>query len=278
MDVKLLPFDFSHFIFDTYLGTMKILTYNLNGIRAATKKGLVDFLSQDEADTVCIQETKATEKDIDFGPFAELGFEPYWFSAEKKGYSGVAIFTKRKPLDVVYGSGHPGFDSEGRHILLDFGTFAVQSLYAPSGTSGDIRQTVKFEWMEFFFTYQQELQKKYPNLLLCGDYNICNHAIDIHNPKSNAKSSGFLPEEREWMTKLLSEGSLVDTFRHFYPDTPDQYTWWSQRFPSIREKNMGWRIDYILASHGMKDHLQSVQILPEARHSDHCPMELVIGL
>lgn len=260
-----------------YLSLMKILTYNVNGIRAAHKKGLVDFLAHNQADVVCIQETKAQEKDLDFTPFANLGYESYWFSAEKKGYSGVAIFSKRKPLDVVYGSGHPGFDAEGRHILLDFGTFAVQSLYAPSGTSGDERQTVKYEWMDFFFDYQKQLQQKYPNILFCGDYNICNHPIDIHNPKTNAKSSGFLPEERAWMTKLLEDGALIDSFRHFFPDTPHQYTWWSQRFPSIREKNMGWRIDYILASNGLKHNLYSAQILPGAKHSDHCPMELVLS-
>ncbi len=270
------PFPLPKFPSILYLACMKILTYNVNGIRAATKKGLVDFLSENQADVVCFQETKATEKDLEFGPFASLGYEPYWFSAEKKGYSGVAIFSKRKPLEVIYGSGHPGFDAEGRHILLDFGTFAVQSLYAPSGTSGDLRQTVKYEWMDFFFDYQKSLKEKHPNVLFCGDYNICNHAIDIHNPKSNAKTSGFLPEERAWMSKLLEEGELIDSFRHFYPDTPHQYTWWSQRFPSVREKNMGWRIDYILASHGLKDQLQSVKILPDAKHSDHCPMELVI--
>jgi exodeoxyribonuclease-3 len=179
---------------------------------------------------------------------------------------------------VVYGAGHDLFDNEGRHILLDFGTFAVQSLYAPSGTSGDLRQSVKYEWMEFFFEYQKLVQKTHPKVLFCGDYNICNHPIDIHNPKSNANSSGFLPEERAWMTRLLDEGALIDGFRHFYPDTPHQYTWWSQRFPSIRERNMGWRIDYILASHPLQSHLRSAAILPEARHSDHCPMELVLDI
>lgn len=257
---------------------MKILTYNVNGIRAAIKKGLLDFIKQNQADIICLQETKATEKDINFGPFEALGYESHWFSAEKKGYSGTAIFSKVKPKEVILGSGHPQFDAEGRHILLDFGPLAVQSVYAPSGTSGDIRQTVKFEWMDFFFDYQQQLQKRYPYLVFCGDFNICNHPIDIHNPKSNAKSSGFLPEERAWMTRLLEEGPLVDSFRHFFPDLPHQYTWWSQRFPSIREKNMGWRIDYILTSPALMPHLTSARIIPEARHSDHCPMELVLTL
>lgn len=255
---------------------MKVLTYNVNGIRAAIKKGLVDFLSQNQAEIVCFQETKATSADIDFSPFEALGYFGHWFSADKKGYSGTAIFTKIKPLQVIVGCGNPQFDLEGRHILLDFGDFAVQSLYAPSGTSGDIRQTVKYEWMDFFFEYSRKLQEQFPKILFCGDYNIANHPIDIHNPKSNAKSSGFLPEEREWMSKLLTEDSLTDTFRHFHPTEAHQYTWWSQRFPSVRAKNLGWRIDYILASAAMMPHVKSAKILSEAVHSDHCPMEVDI--
>jgi len=256
---------------------MKILTYNVNGIRSATKKGLAEFLSQNQADVVCIQETKAQESDLDFGPFADLGYEPYWFSAEKKGYSGVAVFSKRKPLNVIYGCGHPLFDFEGRQILLDFGNIAIQSMYAPSGTTGELRQNVKYEWMDFFFQYQNDLQSKHQNIIFCGDFNICNHALDIHNPKSNAKTSGFLPEERAWMSKLLAEGKLIDSFRHFFPNLAHQYTWWSQRAGS-RGKNLGWRIDYILATEALKLHLESVKIIPEAVHSDHCPMELVINL
>lgn len=254
---------------------MKILTYNVNGIRSATKKGLAEFLAANQADVVCFQETKAQESDLPFGPFEELGYKGYWFSAQKKGYYGVAVFSKTEPKEVIMGCGHPQFDDEGRHILLDFGDLTVSSLYAPSGTTGDLRQNVKYEWMDFFFQYQQEIRKKYPAVLFCGDYNICNHPIDIHNPKSNAKTSGFLPEEREWMSKLLSEGGLTDSFRHFFPDTPHQYTWWSQRANS-RAKNLGWRIDYILASPELKERLASVKILPEAVHSDHCPMELVL--
>jgi exodeoxyribonuclease-3 len=254
---------------------MKILTYNVNGIRSATKKGLPEFLAQNQADVVCFQETKAHPTDLDFGPFADLGFEPYWFSAEKRGYSGVAVFTKRKPIHVVYGCGHPTFDFEGRHILLDFGDVAIQSLYAPSGTTGELRQNVKFEWMDFFFEFQKELQSKYPKIIFCGDYNICNHPIDIHNPKANAKTSGFLPEERAWMSKLLDQGNLIDSFRNFYPDLAHQYTWWSQRAGS-RGKNLGWRIDYMLTSEALKSQLESVKIISEARHSDHCPMELVL--
>lgn len=254
---------------------MKILTYNVNGIRSAIKKGFIDFLAENQADVVCIQETKALESDVDTGRLSDLGFRHFWFPAEKKGYSGVAIFSKAEPVEVVYGCGHPLFDAEGRHLLLDFGNVAVQSVYAPSGTTGDVRQNVKYEWMEFFFEYQQALRNKHKNLIFCGDFNICNHPIDIHNPKSNAKSSGFLPEERAWMSRLLEEGKLTDSFRHFHPGVPHQYTWWSQRAGS-RARNLGWRIDYILASEGCKSGMQSAKIIPDAVHSDHCPMELVL--
>ena len=254
---------------------MKILSYNVNGIRAATKKGLADFLRENGADVVCIQETKAQEKDLDFAPFADLGYQSLWFSAEKKGYSGVAIFSKLSPVAVEYGCGHPLFDAEGRHLLLDFGSFAVQSLYAPSGTTGEIRQNIKFEWMEFFEDYQQKIQSRFPNVLFCGDFNICHRPIDIHNPKANEKTSGFLPEERAWMEKLLTHGQLQDTFRQFHPETPHQYSWWSLRAGS-RGKNLGWRIDYMLASELLKSRLQSARLLPDALQSDHCPMELVL--
>ena len=216
------------------------------------------------------------ESDLDFGPYADLGYKSWWFSAEKKGYSGVAIFSKVDPVSVEYGCGHAGFDAEGRHILLNFGDFAVQSLYAPSGTTGDVRQTIKFEWMEHFEDYQKEVRKRFPSVLFCGDYNICNHPIDIHNPKSNAKTSGFLPEERDWMTKLLEDGKLIDSFRHFHPELAHQYTWWSLRAGS-RGKNLGWRIDYMLASEELKLKLAAAKILPDELHSDHCPMELVLS-
>lgn len=254
---------------------MKILTYNVNGIRSATRKGLPAFLAANQADVVCLQETKAQESDLDFAPYAELGYQGYWFSAEKKGYSGVAIFTKIKPQNVVYGCGHHQFDLEGRTLLLDFGDWVVVSLYAPSGTTGELRQSVKYQWMDFFIEYAAELQKAHSKILFCGDYNICNHPIDIHNPKSNAKNSGFLPEERTWMSKLITEGKFLDSFRYFHPEAPHQYTWWSNR-PGVRDRNLGWRIDYILATHAMKDDLQSVKILHDAIHSDHCPMELVL--
>ena len=152
----------------------------------------------------------------------------------------------------------------------------MQSLYAPSGTTGDVRQNVKFEWMEFFQEYQQKIRSRFPSVLFCGDYNICHRAIDIHNPKANEKTSGFLPEERAWMEKLLSEGRLKDSFRHFHPETPHQYSWWSLRAGS-RGKNLGWRIDYMLSSEELASQLHSARLLPDALHSDHCPMELILA-
>lgn len=254
---------------------MKVLTYNVNGIRAALKKGLAGFLNESNPDVVCLQETKAQPGDVDVAIFQDLGYEMFWFSAQKKGYSGVAILSRIKPKQVISGCGHPLFDAEGRHLTLDFGHMAIQSLYAPSGTTGEIRQHVKFEWMEFFADYQQKLREEFPAILFCGDYNICNHPIDIHNPKANEKTSGFLPEERAWMTKMIQQEGLVDTFRHFHPDAAHQYTWWSLRAGS-RARNLGWRIDYMLGSPNLTSRFASARILPDAFHSDHCPMELVL--
>lgn len=255
---------------------MKILSYNVNGIRAATKKGLAEFLAGNEADVVCFQEVKAQEGDLDFSAYAEMGYKSWWFSAEKKGYSGVAVFSKMEPRSIEYGCGHPLFDAEGRHLLLDFGDVAVQSLYAPSGTTGEIRQHIKFEWMEFFAEYQQSIRGRFPSVLFCGDFNICHRPIDIHNPKANEKTSGFLPEERAWMENLLTNGGLKDSFRHFHPELPHQYSWWSQRAGS-RGKNLGWRIDYMLASPELGPRLMAARLLPDALHSDHCPMELILN-
>lgn len=255
---------------------MKVLTYNVNGIRAALKKGFLEFLQESNPDVVCLQETKAQPGDVPASIFEDLGYQMHWFSAQKKGYSGVAILSKQTPKKVILGSGHPLFDAEGRHITLDFGDLAIQSLYAPSGTTGDVRQQIKFEWMEFFADYQQQLRQRFPHILFCGDFNICNHPIDIHNPKANEKTSGFLPEERAWMTGLIQGQGLVDTFRHFHPDAAHQYTWWSLRAGS-RARNLGWRIDYILGSPDLTPKLTSAKILPEALHSDHCPVELTIS-
>ncbi|WP_276091334.1 exodeoxyribonuclease III [Pedobacter sp. JY14-1] len=252
---------------------MKIISYNVNGIRSAATKNFFGWLQAVDADMVCLQEVKALPAQIpDILTLADqLGYHHYWFPAEKKGYSGVAIFTRIKPDHVEYGCGEEWIDREGRIIRADFGHFSLMSLYMPSGSSGDERQVKKYEFMRFFDQYIRELRKTVPNLIISGDYNICHTEIDIHNPKSNANSSGFLPEEREWMGLFINNG-FIDTFRHFNKD-PHHYTWWSFRANS-RAKNLGWRIDYHLATEPMLKRLKSVTILPDAVHSDHCPVLL----
>jgi exodeoxyribonuclease-3 len=250
---------------------MKIVTYNLNGVRATIQKGLIDWLRATQADVVCFQETKAQKIQIPLNLFEELGYHTYWQSAEKKGYSGVAILTKTIPENVQYGyeAKFDLADSEGRVIRADYADVSVISVYMPSGTSGEERQSFKMDWLAKFYNYIQALKKERPNLLICGDYNICHQAIDIHNPKSNANSSGFLPEEREWLTAFLGLG-FIDTFRHLNPE-PHHYTWWSQR-GDARNKNLGWRIDYQFLSQELENKLKRAVILTEARHSDHCPV------
>lgn len=252
---------------------MKIITYNVNGIRSALSKGFADWLKATEADIVCLQEIKITESQFEKGLFNDLGYHTFLHPAEKKGYSGVAIFSKTNPKHVEYGCGLPVYDSEGRVIRADFSDFSVMSVYMPSGSSGEIRQSFKMQWLEDFYDYGCDLTKKIPNLIISGDFNICHHPIDIHNPKANANSSGFLPEERAWMTKFLESG-FTDTFRMFNQQ-PHQYTWWSFRANS-RQKNLGWRIDYHIATQSMQERLNSAFILSEAKHSDHCPVLLQI--
>ncbi len=248
---------------------MKIVTYNVNGIRAAINKGLVAWLMDVNPDMVCFQEVKADLEQIDSSLFNNLGYEIYWNSAEKKGYSGVAILTKIKPNHVEYGCGMGVYDREGRILRADFDSFSLMSAYFPSGSSGDERQAFKMQFLADFMPYVQELKKKIPNLIISGDYNICHRAIDIHNPKSNAKSSGFLPEEREWMENFIQSG-FVDSYRTLNSE-PHNYTWWSLRF-GARSKNMGWRIDYQMITEALRNRLNSSEILPQAYHSDHCPV------
>jgi exodeoxyribonuclease-3 len=252
---------------------MKIITYNVNGIRAAMNKDLVGWLKAANPDVLCLQETKATSDQVDVKAFEALGYHLYWYSAQKKGYSGVAIFSKIKPKHVEYGCGIEKYDFEGRIIRLDFDTYSVMSVYHPSGSSGDDRQAFKMQWLTDFQNYIDDLKKKLPNLILCGDYNICHKPIDIHNPKSNANTSGFLPEEREWMEQFIQSG-FIDSFRHFNQE-PHQYSWWSYRAGS-RGKNLGWRIDYNLVANHLEKQLKRAVILPDAVHSDHCPVLLEI--
>lgn len=252
---------------------MRIVSYNVNGIRAAMNKGLIDWLKTDPADIVCLQETKAHKDNVDYKQFNDLNYYDYWFSAQKKGYSGVAVFTKIKPDNVVYGTGHRVSDDEGRVIQLDFGDVRLINAYFPSGTSGDERQQYKYEWLDELYDYLDKLKANHPNLILCGDYNIAHKEVDIHDPKGNKNSSGFLPEERAWMDKFLGSGGWVDTFRALNQD-PHRYSWWSQRFPSVRAQNKGWRIDYITVTEPLKDRIQASDIYPDVKHSDHCPIYL----
>lgn len=250
---------------------MKIITYNVNGLRAAVSKGLPEWLEQEQADVVCIQETKLQPDQ--YPEEALKGYKHYLYSAQKKGYSGVAILSKLEPDHVEYGMGMEEYDNEGRFIRADYGDISVVSVYHPSGTSGDERQAFKMVWLEKFQEYVTELRKSRPKLILCGDYNICHEAIDIHDPIRNATNSGFLPEEREWMTRFLDAG-FIDTFRALHPEL-QEYTWWSYRFNS-RAKNKGWRIDYCMVTEPVRSMLKEARILNDAVHSDHCPMLLEI--
>ena len=253
---------------------MKILSYNVNGIRAALKKGFADWLKPTDADVICIQETKALEEQVDTQALRELGYNLYWFSAQKKGYSGVAIFSKLEPRKVTYGCGIKHIDFEGRIIRLDFDNVSIMSLYLPSGTNLD-RLEYKFKFMDDFHDYINDLKAKIPNLVICGDYNICHQAIDIHDPIRNKNVSGFLPNERSWFNNFLKSG-FIDSFRYLNSE-PHQYSWWSYRANS-RNNNKGWRIDYALVSQTLKDKIKRSYLLTEAMHSDHCPVGLELKL
>ena len=248
---------------------MKIISYNVNGIRAALKKGFIDWLKSANPDVICLQEIKAQEDQLDLSVFEAAGYSyNYWFSAQKKGYSGVAILSKTKPNNVVFGTGIELMDFEGRNIRADFDGASVMSLYLPSGTNL-ARLEHKLEYMDLFQDYINTLKKDVPNLIICGDYNICHEAIDIHDPVRNKNVSGFLPEERAWMSQFLKSG-FVDAFREFNSE-PHNYSWWSYRANS-RANNKGWRLDYTLVSLPLQEKLKRAVILSEAVHSDHCPV------
>lgn len=254
---------------------MKIVSYNVNGIRAALKKGFLEWLVATDPDVICLQEIKAQEEQLDLGVFESAGYPyNYWFSAQKKGYSGVAILSKIKPKNIVYGTGIESMDFEGRNIRADFSDISVMSMYLPSGTNIQ-RLEHKFEYMDLLQNYVDELKKELPNLVICGDYNICHEAIDIHDPVRNKNVSGFLPEERAWMTNFLKSG-FVDAFRALN-NAPHQYSWWSYR-ANARANNKGWRLDYTLVSTPLKENIKRAVILTEAVHSDHCPVLLELNL
>lgn len=253
---------------------MKIISYNVNGIRAALKKGFLDWLQQANPDVICIQETKAQKDQINLMDFELAGYPyQYWFSAEKKGYSGVAILSKTEPKHIEYGTGIETMDFEGRNVRIDYEEVSVMSMYLPSGTN-DARLDFKFNYMDEILEYATELRKTIPNLVICGDYNICHEPIDIHNPKMKGVS-GFLPEEREWLGKFIDSG-FIDSFRFLHPDR-QEYSWWSYR-ANARANNKGWRLDYAMVTEPLKDKISRAYILPEAKHSDHCPIAVELDM
>jgi len=253
---------------------MTVASYNVNGIRAAMSKGFVSWLVATNPDVICLQEIKALEDQIDTEALAEAGYvHQYYFSAQKKGYSGVAILSKTQPDHVEYGTGIEGMDFEGRNLRADFGTLSVMSMYLPSGTNTD-RLSYKFTYMDEIYDYFMDLKKQRPELIVCGDYNICHEAIDIHDPIRNQTVSGFLPEERAWMSKLLESG-FIDSFRHLNKN-PHHYTWWTYR-ANARANNKGWRLDYGLITEPLLPQLKRSLILSQAVHSDHCPILVELG-
>jgi exodeoxyribonuclease-3 len=247
----------------------QIVSYNVNGIRSAISKGLPEWLEANPFEVVCLQETKAQPGDFEPAPFEKLGYHTCWASAEKKGYSGVGILSKSKPLQVAQGTGMDAYDREGRFIRADFPTFSVLNCYFPSGTTGDARQAFKMEFLQDFSDYAARLLKEIPRLLIVGDFNIAHQEIDIHDPKGNKKTSGFLPEERAWMTQFFDSG-FADAFRTCHPQEI-KYSWWTFR-AGARAKNKGWRIDYIAVADALKPTMEDAGILTDVVHADHCPV------
>jgi exodeoxyribonuclease-3 len=249
---------------------MKIISYNINGIRAAIRKGFLDWLKKENPDVICLQEIKAYESQFNTNDFEKLGYHCFWHSAKKKGYSGVAILSKIKPDNVIWGCGEELFDSEGRILQAEFNNISILSCYFPSGSSGEIRQNFKIQFLNYFFDFVKN-KNLGGNILISGDFNICHQVIDIHNPIANKNTSGFLTEEREWLSQFLSLG-FIDTFRKKNPH-PHHYSWWSYR-ARARENNKGWRIDYNMLSENLEKKIKSADILTNVYHSDHCPILL----
>jgi len=247
---------------------MKIISYNVNGIRAAINKGFLDWLKSANPDVICLQEIKAMKEQLDLDTFTEAGYNyNYWFSAQKKGYSGVAILCKTEPNHIEYGTGIASMDFEGRNLRVDFDEVSVMSMYLPSGTNS-ARLEFKFNYMDEIQEYLTTLRQSIPNLVVCGDYNICHEEIDIHNPKMK-NVSGFLPEERKWLGGFINTG-FIDSFRYLNIDS-QQYSWWSYRANS-RANNKGWRLDYAMVANPLQENIKRAVILSDAVHSDHCPI------
>ncbi|NLL78361.1 MAG: exodeoxyribonuclease III [Clostridiales bacterium] len=251
---------------------MKLISWNVNGLRACVEKGFLDYFKEVDADIFCLQETKlqAGQLTLDLP-----GYHQYWNYAEKKGYSGTAVFTKQEPLSAAYGIGKEEHDKEGRVITLEFEEFYLVTVYTPNSQDGLKRLTYRMQWETDFLAYLKKLEEKKP-VIFCGDLNVAHREIDLKNPKTNRKNAGFTDEEREKMTKLLESG-FIDTFRYFYPDKEGIYSWWSYRFQA-RQKNAGWRIDYFIVSEALKDRLAGASIHTDILGSDHCPVELEYNL
>lgn len=249
---------------------MRILTYNINGIRAAIRNGLIDWLTANPQDIICFQEVKATDDVVSLQAFEELGYGYHWHAAEKKGYSGVATFSKSRPHQVVVGCGLAHYDAEGRILRTDFGDLTILNCYFPSGTTGPVRQSVKMQFLNDFYDYVQQLRAERPKLIVVGDYNIAHTEIDLADPVRNKFTTGFLPDERAWMTKWFASG-FIDAFRYKHPDAVGAYTWWSYR-AGARANNKGWRIDYISVTDNLRDQIIDAGHRPDAVHSDHGPV------
>jgi exodeoxyribonuclease III len=252
---------------------MQLITYNINGIRAGLKNGLADWLAYHSFDVLCLQEVKATADVVDLSALEALGYDYQWHAAEKKGYSGVATFAKTAPTYVQSGCGLPVYDCEGRILRTDFGDLTILNCYFPSGTTGNARQGVKMAFLADFQQYVNDLRRERPNLIVVGDYNIAHQEIDLHDPARNKNTTGFLPDERAWLTNWFASG-MTDAFRYKNPDTA-AYSWWSYR-AGARQNNKGWRIDYISVADTLRDRILDCRMHPDAIHSDHCPVVLTI--
>ncbi len=252
---------------------MRLVSYNVNGLRSALNKGLADWIRESDIDVICIQETKSLPDQVDASVFTDMGFEAYWHSAEKKGYSGVLTLARLDAIEIDVGMQHDLYDSEGRVLTTVFKDWALVNVYIPSGSSGEDRHDFKMKFLEDFYPWVMALKKKYPNLVVVGDYNIVHLDIDIHNPTRTDNPSGFRPEERSWLRHWFADGGFTDAYRHLYPDRQDAYSWWSYRAGS-RQKNKGWRIDYINCANSLAHKIRNVQMLKDVQHSDHCAVIL----
>jgi exodeoxyribonuclease-3 len=250
----------------------RVISLNANGIRAAARKGFFDWMQQQKADVVCIQETKAQVHQLTDEVFSPTGYHCYYEDAEKKGYSGTAIYTRHKPKKVIHGYGDSEFDNEGRYLEVQLGGISVVSLYLPSGSSGDVRQEAKYRCMDSFTEHLMKLQRRRSEYVICGDWNIAHKEIDLKNWKGNKKNSGFLPEERAWLDQVFGEYRYTDAFRTL-PQQPDEYTWWSNRGRAW-DKNVGWRLDYQVVTSGLKDKVKKTAIYRDERFSDHAPITM----